>query len=384
MNITHTTGAIGIATLAALAATPSLAQDLQPGFYLGAGAGRSAVTIDEARINAGLVAEGLTSSTVESDDRKVGYRLFGGYQLTPRFAVEAGYFDLGRFGFTATTVPPGTLRGDMRLKGLDLDLVGNMPLFGHLSAIGRVGVTSIRSSDAFSATGVVRMPYASANPSARKTGLTFGAGLSYDFTPALSMRVEAQRYRLNDAVGNKGNADLFSASLVYRFGATGRPIRVAEAPAPVYVAPIIAPAPVAPPPPPPPAPARMPQRFTLSADALFDFDKDTLKPAGREELDKLAAQLRNTQFDSVKVTGHTDRLGPHDYNQKLSERRANAVRNYLVQSANVPSGKIAASGVDGANPVTRPGDCVGRAPTPKLIACLAPDRRVEIEVTGTR
>jgi OOP family OmpA-OmpF porin len=381
MNIFHTTGAIGIATLASLTAMPAYAQD--PGFYIGAGAGRSAVSIDEDRINAGLIAEGLTSSSVESDDRKTGYRIFGGYQMTPRFALEAGYFDLGRFGYTATTVPLGTLRGDMRLKGLDLDLVGNLPLFGHLSAIGRVGVTSIRASDSFSSTGVVVMPYASANPSTRKTGLTFGAGLSYDFTPALSMRVEAQRYQLNDAVGNKGHADLISASLVYRFGVTPRSVRVAEAPAPVYVAPIIAPAP-APPPPPPPAPvARVPQRFTLSADALFDFDKDTLKPAGRDELDRLAAQLRNSQYDRVAVTGHTDRLGKHDYNLKLSQRRAQAVAEYLVQGG-VAGNKIAATGVDGANPVTTRGECVGNSPTPKLIACLARDRRVEIEVTGTR
>ena len=84
------------------------------------------------------------------------------------------------------------------------------------------------------------------------------------------------------------------------------------------------------------------------------------------------------------VTGHTDRIGTHAYNLKLSTRRAEAVKTYLVESAGIPVGKIAVKGVDGADPVTKPGDCVGKKATPKLIACLQPDRRVEIEVTGTR
>ena len=72
------------------------------------------------------------------------------------------------------------------------------------------------------------------------------------------------------------------------------------------------------------------------------------------------------------------------YNLKLSERRAQAVSAYLVQSGSVPAGKIASRGVDGANPVTQPADCKGSKPTPALISCLQPDRRVEVEVHGTR
>jgi OOP family OmpA-OmpF porin len=121
----------------------------------------------------------------------------------------------------------------------------------------------------------------------------------------------------------------------------------------------------------------------FSADSLFDFDRSTLKPAGQQALDKLVGELRGVQYDTVKVTGHTDRLGKHDYNMRLSTRRAQAVAAYLVQSG-VPAGKVSATGVDGANPVTRPGDCKGNKPTAALIACLQPDRRVEVEVSGTR
>ena len=66
------------------------------------------------------------------------------------------------------------------------------------------------------------------------------------------------------------------------------------------------------------------------------------------------------------------------YNLKLSARRAQAVISYLVESAGIATGKISATGVDGANPVTKPGDCVGSKPTAKLIVCLQPDRRVDV------
>lgn len=128
----------------------------------------------------------------------------------------------------------------------------------------------------------------------------------------------------------------------------------------------------------------LPSKVTLSADSLFAFDKATLKPGGEQELDQFAAQLSGTRFDVITITGHTDRIGSHAYNQKLSERRADTVRGYLVGHAGIASDKIAAKGVDGSDPVTKPGECRGKKATPALIACLQPDRRVEVEVTGTR
>ena len=225
------------------------------------------------------------------------------------------------------------------------------------------------------------MPYANANPSQRSTNAKVGLGLMYDITDSLAVRAEAERYRLKDAVGNRGHADLYSVGLIYRFGAKAQPVRVAAAPAPVYVAPAPAPAPVMTPPPPPPPPA--PMRVTLSADSLFDFDKSVIKPAGRASLDKLAADLRGISYDAIRVTGHTDRFGSHDYNMKLSARRAEAVAAYLAQTG-VAAAKISARGVNGDNPVTQPGECKGSKPTPAVVACLQPDRRVEVEVTGTK
>jgi OOP family OmpA-OmpF porin len=123
---------------------------------------------------------------------------------------------------------------------------------------------------------------------------------------------------------------------------------------------------------------------TLSADSLFDFAKAVVTPAGKQQLDKLASDLRGVNYSVVTVTGHTDRIGSHAYNMDLSTRRAEAVKAYLVESAGIPAGKIAAKGTDGSDPVTKPGDCKGKKATKALIACLQPDRRVEVEVSGTK
>ena len=132
-----------------------------------------------------------------------------------------------------------------------------------------------------------------------------------------------------------------------------------------------------------PAPAKMlRQKIHFSADALFAFNRSVLKPAGKAMLDELARELKGAQYDAVLVTGHTDRFGRTEYNQRLSERRANAVKNYLM-SRDIPANRIKAVGRGKMQPVTRAGDCPGGR-TAKVIACLQPDRRVEVEVTGTQ
>jgi OOP family OmpA-OmpF porin len=145
-------------------------------------------------------------------------------------------------------------------------------------------------------------------------------------------------------------------------------------------------APPAPPPPPPPAPPPAPglQKITLATKALFDFDKAVLKPEGKTAIDtEVLSKLANvSKLELILVTGHTDTIGTQQYNQKLSERRADAVRDYLV-SKGVAKDKIETLGMGKTQPV--PG-LVCKQPYPKerkaLIACLAPDRRVEVEVKG--
>ncbi len=147
-----------------------------------------------------------------------------------------------------------------------------------------------------------------------------------------------------------------------------------------------APAPVAAPPAPAPAPmlASKPvaEKVTLSADTLFDFDKSTLRSEGKAKLDDLVDKLKAVAVQTIIDIGYTDRIGSKAYNLKLSKRRADTVKAYLV-SKGVPADRILAKGKGKADPVTRPGQCNGHV-SRKLIQCLQPDRRVEIEVIGTR
>lgn len=153
----------------------------------------------------------------------------------------------------------------------------------------------------------------------------------------------------------------------------------APAPAP---APAAAPKPApAPAPKPAPAPAPQVQKITLASKALFDFDKYALKPEGKAAIDsEIIAKLPQVQkLELVLVTGHTDRIGTQQYNQKLSERRADSVRDYLV-SKGVPKDKIETLGMGKTQPL--PGVVCNQKNFKELIACLAPNRRVEIEVKG--
>jgi len=100
-------------------------------------------------------------------------------------------------------------------------------------------------------------------------------------------------------------------------------------------------------------------------------------------LDQFAHELAGTHFDAITVEGHTDRLGSQAYNQKLSMRRAEAVKSYLVSAGGVDAGRVSAVGKGESQPVTKAEDCRGAKPNPKLIACLQPDRRVDVEVSGT-
>jgi len=151
------------------------------------------------------------------------------------------------------------------------------------------------------------------------------------------------------------------------------------APTPAPAPPAAAPRPPAPAPAPAPAPGV--QKITLASKALFDFDKAVLKPEGKAAIDsEIISKLSGVQrLELVLVTGHTDRIGTQAYNQKLSERRADAVRDYLV-SKGVARDKIETLGMGKTQPV--PGVVCNMTAMKELIACLAPNRRVEVEVKG--
>ncbi|MGY0799553.1 OmpA family protein [Lysobacter sp. A286] len=129
-----------------------------------------------------------------------------------------------------------------------------------------------------------------------------------------------------------------------------------------------------------PAPVAAPEVHTLSADALFAFDRsgvEDILPQGRTEVAKLAQELSGAQAVRITVVGHADRLGSSSYNQGLSERRAVTVRQLLVDEG-LPGTSIGAYGRGALEPVTICDNTLSRN---DLVACLKPDRRVEIRVS---
>ena len=138
------------------------------------------------------------------------------------------------------------------------------------------------------------------------------------------------------------------------------------------VAPAATPAPAAPAPAPAPAPA-VASKVTFSADAFFDFDKSVLKPEGKAKLDDLASKVKGINREVVIAVGHTDSVGSDAYNQKLSVRRAEAVKAYLV-SKGIEKNRVYTEGKGEKQPIADNKTKEGRAK----------NRRVEIEVVGTR
>lgn len=114
-------------------------------------------------------------------------------------------------------------------------------------------------------------------------------------------------------------------------------------------------------------------KVVLNADTFFDFDKDTLKPEGRQVLDQVASQASSINLETLIAVGHTDSIGTEQYNQGLSERRANSVKQYLIGKGIDPN-RIYTEGKGELQPVASNATREGRAQ----------NRRVEIEIVGTR
>jgi OOP family OmpA-OmpF porin len=346
----------------ALATSGALAQD--SGWYGGATFGRAWADIDNGAVGAAAQAAGTPVNNFYGNDADNAWKILGGYNINKNFAVEGSWFDLGEFGYSSNLLPSGGARGNAELEGYALDLVGKVPLAERLSFLARVGVNNTKIKQSFNNT----LGGAFTNDSDRDWYGHYGIGLQYALTDRWDLRTEVTRYEIDDISFADDGIDLFSVGVNYRFGAKPAP------------APVAAPAP-APQPAPEPAPAPL-MEVTLGAEALFDFDKAELKPEGRARLDQLLRDMQPLNYDSVVIIGHTDRIGTRDYNISLSTRRANAVRDYLVQGG-VAAARVTARGVNSDQPVTTPEQCAGRRGD-ALIACYQPDRRVVIEVHGTR
>jgi len=129
-------------------------------------------------------------------------------------------------------------------------------------------------------------------------------------------------------------------------------------------------------------PVVQPVVVNFEAEPLFSFDRYNIRADQRGKLDELVRQLNGTSYESVSVAGHADRIGTEQYNLKLSQRRADSVKAYLVRKG-IPADKITTEAHGESQPVTTEEECKGKRGA-RLIACYAPDRRVDVSVTAEK
>ena len=197
---------------------------------------------------------------------------------------------------------------------------------------------------------------------------------------ALAMNVSAQTVDKSGYLQDtRGEVAKSAFNLCWRTGFWSPALAIAECDPDLV--PKAAPKPAAPAPKPKPAaisPASA--KVTMSADALFDFNKSVVKPDAKSKLDGLVGKVKGVNLEVVIAIGHADRIGSNAYNNKLSLRRADSVKAYLV-SKGIAANRIYTEGKGEKQPVK---DCPAMKDRKKLIACLQPNRRVEVEVVGTR
>jgi OOP family OmpA-OmpF porin len=314
------------------------------GWYLGANVGQSRAKIDDDKINNTLFGAGFTGVTLDDRDRSTGYKLFVGYQFNRYFALEGGYFDLGTFGFTANTLPVGTLDGQAKVNGVHFDLVASLPLTRKFSVFGRAGVISADVKDTFQGTGA--MVVYSPDVNKRETHYKFGGGLQYDFTRSFGMRAEAERYRINDALSNRGDVDLFSVGVLFRFGRHAAtpapepaPVAVAPPPAPVERVVVVVPV------------AAQTQKYCTILDLQFEIDNDEIQKDDLEKLAVVGTFMTKYPITTAVIEGHTDNVGSDEHNMALSLRRAQSVVAYLVDKVHIQPSRLQAVGYGNTRPI---------------------------------
>jgi OOP family OmpA-OmpF porin len=341
-------------------------------WYIGAGVGQSRASIDDQRLIRSLMNSGANSVQFTKDERDLGYKFFLGKQLNENFAIEGGYFNLGKSNFAANG-NPGQLNGQVGLQGVNLDLLAQLPFTDQFSVYARLGAHYTEAKSHF--TGNRLYALTSPNPTERNSNGKLGLGMEYKFTETLAMRAEVERYRINDGVQNRNNVDFYSLNLVYKMGRPAPVMRPTPPPEPTPVAPtplvitetMPTPAPVV------VKPVPVSEKINFSAEALFDFDKAVVKPDGKIALDQMLNSLQNMDTEVMVTVGHTDAIGSDTYNQALSIRRAEAVKAYLI-TRGIATERVYTEGQGERQAIADNSTSEGRAK----------NRRVIVEVVGTR
>ena len=329
---------LGLLALAIIASPIANAQT--SGWYVGANIGNAKASIDDARITSGLLGSGFTATSITDNDSDTGYKVFGGYQFNRHFALEGGYFDLGQFGFTAGTLPGGTLNGVMKLSGVNLDAVLLVPFTDKFSGFARLGATSAQADNSFTSTGLVNV--LTPAPHKRSINPKAGLGIQYQFNSVLGMRAEVERYRINDGVYNRGDLDLASVGLVLRFGKHRSEPAPAAAPTPMPTPVSVAVVEV--------VPAKT-QIYCSILDIQFQIDEGEIQREDREKLAVVGVFLTKYPETTAVIEGHADSVGSHEHNQKLSQERADSVVTYLTKTYAIAPARLKAVGYGETRPI---------------------------------
>ena len=195
----------------------SQAAAADPGGYIGFAVGQSRVDIDAGQINAELASLGFGANT-SVDQTGTGFKLYGGYQFNPNFAVEGGYTSFGKATSHSVITSGGSGTGDGRWKGYSLDFsaVGILPL-NDFSLFGRAGLSFWSLDFDFTASG----PGGTISPSESDSGVAplLAIGAAYNFTPRFALRAEYERHFNvgDDDTTGQSDIDLFTVGLQYRF-----------------------------------------------------------------------------------------------------------------------------------------------------------------------
>ncbi|OCG16582.1 MULTISPECIES: porin OmpA [unclassified Gilliamella] len=340
--------AIAVASLTTTAANAAYEDNT---FYTGAKLGWSELYRLDANKVRGFDKDEVGIKTGERSNVAGG--AFLGYQANPYLAVELGYDWLGSAKYKRKWNDDKTKAGNSKVSAQGVSLTGKLsyPIVDGFDIYGRAGgmVTIAKWKNG----GDTREVYGHGGTKNHLSPV-YALGVDYRFAEDFSTRLEYQYVQhIRTKTDASPDAGTVTLGITYRLGAPA-------VPAPVELKTEV-------------------NRYVLNEDVLFAYAKADLKAEGRQALDNLLTNLVKIKptESAIVVIGHTDRIGSVSYNQKLSEQRANSVMKYLVANG-VPSHVISARGMGKSQPVT--GTKCNALRGASLKACLAPDRRVEIEV----
>ena len=314
----------------------ALASDQYNSWYAGARVGATYVT-----------------GTPTAEDTDFGGGVFLGYNITEYFGLETAYTHLGDIEIT---------------KGSEITTQA-------FEVVGKFTLPMTESLDLFAKGGGAMHFTDGAGTDDSGPGLTGGFGTEYHITDSLSARLEYQFYRSVQLESDKWHTHLFALGLSYGWGAKDKFV-IKEAPMPVVVAPVVVPEPVV-----VVAPVVVPVATKVvnqTANIDFGSDQSSLTAESARQLEPIINHLNEYPEATIVVIGHTDSRGSAKFNQKLSEKRAEAVSKYLMSKYSIAPERIRTVGAGETDPIATNKTKVGQAKN-RRVSVFSPSLRVPVE-----